>query len=72
MNYQDEPIGMMTREELCNILKALRLTGGCDDRTLAIVAQAIGLPWLADEPGVRVVEIIPIGIAACYKQVNER
>jgi hypothetical protein len=38
-------MGMMSHSEIYNILKALRLTGGCDDRTLGIVAQSVGLPW---------------------------
>jgi hypothetical protein len=42
---QDFTDATLTREDISNILKALWLTGGCDERTLAIVAQAVGLTW---------------------------
>lgn len=34
---------MIQFEKLLDILTALQMTGGCDDRTLVIVAQATGL-----------------------------
>lgn len=43
MNQIKSPIGMIRQDELLNILTALQLSGGCDNRTLAIVAQATGL-----------------------------
>lgn len=43
MNWTEAPIGMIRHDELLNILTALQLSGGCDNRTLAIVAQATGL-----------------------------
>jgi hypothetical protein len=54
--WQEFTDAVMTREELFNILKALRLTGGCDDRTLGIVAQAVGLPWPPDGVRAEVIE----------------
>jgi hypothetical protein len=38
----DAPIGMISHDELLNILIGLDETGGCDRRTLQIVAQMIG------------------------------
>lgn len=40
---QDQLIGMVRYDELLNTLNALALTGGCDNRTLLIVAAAWGL-----------------------------
>lgn len=42
MSNKDD-IHVIRSDELLNILKALQLTGGCDERTLAIVAQATGV-----------------------------
>jgi len=43
MSLSTIPVGMIRHDELLNILTALQLSGGCDDRTLVIVAQAVGL-----------------------------
>lgn len=37
------PIKTIRLEDLLNILTALALAGGCDNRTLSIVAHAVGL-----------------------------
>ncbi len=44
MNFlEDKPIGLTQHAELLNILLSLYETGGCDPRTLRIVAQAVGI-----------------------------
>jgi len=43
MNWTNAPIGMIQLDELLNLLTALEQTGGCDNRTLAIVARATGV-----------------------------
>lgn len=51
------PIGMIRLDELIRILRALQSTGGCDERTLQIVAQAVGVDdYLKPLPVVVVVE----------------
>lgn len=51
------PVGMIRHDELLNIIVALQLSGGCDDRTLVIVAQATGLgEWIKPAPAI-VVEL---------------
>lgn len=43
MKQQNQPIGFIRFDELLNILRALRLTEVCDEKTLTIVAQAVGI-----------------------------
>ncbi len=44
MNFlEDKPIGLTQHAELLNILLSLYETGGCDPRTLRIVAQSVGI-----------------------------
>lgn len=52
MNLSNEPpVGFIRKDELLNLLQALALSGGCDSRTLAIVAQATGLAeWFNPTP----------------------
>ena len=52
VNLSNEPpIGMIRKDELLNLLQALAMSGGCDSRTLAIVAQATGVAeWYNPAP----------------------
>jgi hypothetical protein len=43
MNWREAPTGMIRHDELVNILVGLDETGGCDRRTLRIVAQSVGI-----------------------------
>lgn len=43
MDWREAPAGMVRYDELVNILTSLSETGGCDRRTLRIVAQAVGV-----------------------------
>lgn len=43
MNWQNAPIGTIRKDELVQFLNSLILTGGCDHRTLQIVAAGYGL-----------------------------
>ncbi len=50
MNFlEDKPIGMTQHAELLNILLSLYETGGCDPRTLRIVAQSVGIRGYFDK-----------------------
>lgn len=58
VNWKNEPLGMIRLDELANILNALALTD-CDQRTLAVVARAVGVSKFLELPTRPIVVELP-------------
>lgn len=61
MNWTQAPVGMVRYDDFINMLVGLRMTGGCDPKTLAIIAQTVGVREYYEQElrkveGARVVE----------------